>query len=115
MGNTIPQAHLCPDITLGKVCNATPTFAKQATSTKVGNGNAYKDGNGTPAHGGSKCNSIKTATQTSSASFSLRSCMERGLEGSFRDSPASKSGCGTWSVSDVQPPHPLFGLRKAVN
>src|SRR5207344_1576460 len=29
-----------------------------------------------PAHGGSKCNSIKAATQKSSTSFSLRSCME---------------------------------------
>jgi hypothetical protein len=36
-----------------------------------------------PAHGGSKCNSVKMATQKSSTSFSLRSCMERGRMASF--------------------------------
>ena len=39
--------------------------------------------NTNPAHGGSKCNSVKMATQKSSTSFSSRSCMERGPVASF--------------------------------
>ena len=72
------RRHLCQAIEAGKVCNAIPTFGRLATSTSTGTGNALKDGNGAPAHGGSKCNSIKTATQKSSTSFSSPSCMEHG-------------------------------------
>ena len=63
--------------------------------------------------GGSKCNSIKAATQKSGTSFSLRSCMERGLVGSFRNRPVQT--VGTRADASPTSSHPLFGLRKAVH
>ena len=44
--------------------------------------------------GGSKCNSIKAATQKSSANFSLRLYMERGVVGSFQVVKGN-APCGT--------------------
>ena len=53
--------------------------------------------NTVPAHGGPKCNPVKTATQKSSTSFSLRSCMERGPMGSFaRGRPRRRTDRPLW-------------------